>query len=115
MSLGTAIAASRVAKSVTGFGFEDLLGSIGLERRRGHFLENVGLVAVGAVIGAGAAMLLSPYTGRETRQKLSDEATRLGKTALDAVRERKDDAFNSLSQVANGAIAGERSQERAGM
>src|SRR5690349_23599470 len=41
MSLGTAIAASKVAKTVSNIEIEDVLGTLGLSRRRSHFLENL--------------------------------------------------------------------------
>jgi hypothetical protein len=104
MSLGTAIAASKVAKTISGIELEDVLGTVGLSRRRSYFLENLGLVAAGAIIGAGAAMLFAPTSGRETRQRLSSQASRMGQAALDAVREQKEEALKSLSQVANGAV-----------
>ncbi len=105
MSLGTAIAATRVAKSVAGIEVEDLLGTLGLARRRNYFLENLGLVAAGAVIGAGAAILFAPNSGSETRRRLGTEASKLGSAAMDAVREQKDEALRSLQQVANGAVS----------
>jgi YtxH-like protein len=105
MSLGTAIAASKIAKTVSGIGLEDVLGSVGLSRRRNHFLENLGLVAAGAIVGAGAAILLAPASGRETRRRLGTEASKLGDAAVDAMREHKDEALRSLSQVANGAVS----------
>jgi len=105
ISLGTAIAASKIAKSVTGIELEDVLGSVGLSRRRSHFLENLGLVAAGAVVGAGAAILLAPSSGRETRRLIGDQASRLSQAAMDAVKEQKDEALKSLSQVANGAVS----------
>lgn len=105
MSVGTAIAASKIARSVSGIELEDVLGTVGLSRRRSHFLENLGLVAVGAVVGAGAAMLLAPSTGRETRRMIGDQASKLGQAARDAVREQKEEALKSLSQVANGAVS----------
>jgi len=104
MSLGTAIAASKVAKTVSGIGIEDVLGTMGLARRRSHALENLGLIAVGAIVGAGAALLLAPASGRQTRQRLGQEASKLGHAAADALREQKDEAFRTLSQVANGAV-----------
>ena len=104
MSLGTAIAASRIAKTVSGFGLDDVLGGVGLARRRSHALENLGLVAVGALIGAGTALLLAPASGRQTRQRIGQEASKLGSAAADALREQKDEAFRALSQVANGAV-----------
>lgn len=102
MSLGTAVAASKIARSVTGIELEDLLGGIGLSRRRSHFLENLGLVAAGAVVGAGAAILFAPGSGRDTRRLIGDEASRLGQAAIDAVKEQKEEALKSLHQVANG-------------
>jgi len=102
MSVGTAIAASKIARSVSGIELEDVLGTVGLSRRRSHFLENLGLVAAGAIVGAGAAILFAPSSGRETRRLLSDEASRLGHAAMDAVKEQKEEAMKSLSQVANG-------------
>ncbi|HXK16580.1 MAG TPA: YtxH domain-containing protein, partial [Polyangiaceae bacterium] len=105
MSVGTAIAASKIAKAVSNIELQDVLGTVGLSRRRSHFLENLGLVAAGAIVGAGAAMLFAPSSGRETRRRLSEGASKLGQAALDAAREQKDEALRSLSQVANGAIA----------
>lgn len=105
MSLGTAIAASKFARSITGIELNDVLGTVGLSRRRSYALENIGLVAVGAVIGAGAAILFAPSSGRETRQRLGEGASKLGSAAADAVREHKDEAFRTLSQVANGAMS----------
>ena len=102
MSLGTAIAASKIAKSVSGIELEDLLGTVGLSRRRSHFLENLGLVAAGAVVGAGAAILFAPSSGADTRRMIGDEASRLRQAAMDAVKEQKEEALKSLSQVANG-------------
>ena len=105
MSLGAAIAASKVAKTVSSIELEDVLGTVGLSRRRSYFLENLGLVVTGAVIGAGAAILFAPTSGSETRRRLSTEASKLGSAAMDAVREQKDEALRSLSHVANGAVA----------
>jgi hypothetical protein len=105
MSLGTAIAASKIAKTISGIELDDVLGTVGLSRRRGHFLENLGLVAAGAIVGAGAAMLFAPSSGRETRRRIGEEASRLGSAAMDAVKEQKDEALRSLSQVANGQVS----------
>lgn len=106
MSLGTAIAASKVAKTVSNIEIEDVLGTLGLSRRRSHFLENLGLVAAGALVGAGAAILFAPSSGSETRRRLGTEASKLGSAAMDAVREQKDEALRSLSHVANGVANG---------
>ena len=105
LSLGTAIAASKIAKTVSSIELNDVLGTVGLSRRRNHFLENIGLIAVGAAVGAGAALLLAPSSGRDVRRRLSAEASKLGQAAMDAAREQKDEALRSLSQVANGAVS----------
>jgi YtxH-like protein len=105
MSLGTAIAASKIVKTISNIELEDVLGTVGLSRRRNHFLENFGLVAVGAVVGAGAALLFAPRSGREIRRRLGDEASKLGQAAVEAAREQKDEALRSISQVANGAVS----------
>jgi hypothetical protein len=108
MSLGAAVAASKPPKSESSIELEDVLGTVGLARRRSYFLENLGLVAAGAIIGAGAAILFAPSSGRETRRRLSSEASKLGSAAMDAVREQKDEALRSLSHVANGAVTSAR-------
>lgn len=100
MSVGTAIAASKVAKTFSAIELEDVLGTVGLARRRSHALENVALIGFGALIGAGAAMLFAPVSGRDARQRIGEEATRLGQAAKDAIREHKDDALRSLSGAA---------------
>ena len=105
MSVGTAIAASKIAKTISGIELEDVLGSVGLSRRRSHFLENLGLVAAGAVIGAGAAILFAPSSGSETRKRIGEGATKLGTAAAEAVREQKDEALRSLSNVASGSMS----------
>lgn len=107
VSIGTAIAASKIVRTVSGIELNDVLAPLGLSRRRSHFLENFGLLAAGALVGAGAAMLFAPGSGDETRRRLRDGASKLGHAALDAAREQKDEALRSLSQVANGAITSE--------
>lgn len=105
MSVGTAIAASKFAKTISGIELDDVLGTVGLSRRRSHALENIGLMAVGALLGAGAAILFAPSSGTETRRRLGSEASKFGQAAADAIKEQKDEALRSLSQVANGAVA----------
>jgi hypothetical protein len=108
ISLGTAIAASKLVKSVSSIEMDDVLGTVGLARRRSggsDFLMGLGLVAAGAVVGAGTALLLAPSTGSETRRRLSDQASKLGNAALDAAREHKDEAMRSISEAANGVVS----------
>jgi hypothetical protein len=105
MSLGMAILASKAAKSISNVSFEDVLGKVGLARRQSHALENLGLIALGAALGAGVAILFAPASGRETRQRLGEEATKLTTAATEAIRERKDEALRAITQAANGTMA----------
>lgn len=106
-SLGAAMAARKIANAISGIEVDDVLGRVGLARRRSHFLENLGLMTAGALVGAGAALLLAPESGRETRKRLSSEASRLGNAAAETFREQKEEAMRSFSQVANGAVSSE--------
>ncbi len=49
-------------------------------------------VAVGALIGAGAALLLAPATGFETRTRLAYKARRTGARAADRFEDLSDEA-----------------------
>jgi hypothetical protein len=85
-TLGSVIGAQQAAKAVRGVELNDILGVIGLERRPSVFsraLPALGLVAVSAAIGAGAALLLAPSSGEVLRARLSD--------GLDDVKNRLDD------------------------
>jgi gas vesicle protein len=46
-----------------------------------NFLGALGLLAVGAVIGAAAALLLAPKTGDETRELLREKGAELARQA----------------------------------
>jgi hypothetical protein len=85
-TVGSVIGAQQAAKAVRGVELNDILGVIGLERRPSAFsraLPALGLVAVSAAIGAGAALLLAPSSGEALRARLSD--------GLDDVKNRLDD------------------------
>jgi gas vesicle protein len=61
---------------------------------------------IGAVLGAGIALLLAPATGEETRRRLGETARRLRDNtgeALDNVRER----FRGVSEEARETMASE--------
>lgn len=53
---------------------------------------------LGAIVGAGVALLFAPAAGTDTRRKLGDTAKRLGSAARDKVQEGRDqlqDRFGS--------------------
>lgn len=58
---------------------------------------------VGAVVGAGIALLLAPAKGEDTRHRLGDAAKKLGRDAKHTFG-RAGDAVNSLKEDAKGAI-----------
>ncbi len=87
MSAIAAIATSKLVKTVSDLEVSDVLGAVGLERRRNHALENIGLIALGAIAGAGAALLFAPATGRETRERVTRELNRLGSAAGEVASE----------------------------
>ena len=76
LSLGTAATAHRLARGFQHFGADDVLGLIGLERRRSTMekvLPAVGWFGLGTALGAGAALMLAPTSGRELRARVSDQ------------------------------------------
>ena len=98
MSLGTAIATSKLAKTLAAIDADDVIGRIGFERRRSHVWENVAFFGIGALAGAGAALLLAPASGRETRERLGGEVDRLAGMANDKIREAKEQAPSLISR-----------------
>ena len=95
-TLGSVIGAQQAAKAVRGVEWNDILGVIGLERRPSAFsraLPALGLVAVSAAIGAGAALLLAPSSGQELRARLSDGLDDV-KNKLDDVKGRVNDKMS---------------------
>jgi len=102
-TLGSLIGARQAAKFVRNIGdveLNDILGVVGLERRPSAFsrvLPALGLVAVSAAVGAGAALLLAPSSGEELRARLSD--------GLDDVKHRLQDAKGRANEKINDKIA----------
>ena len=75
-------------QSLQSFSGDDILAALGLEKRRTNIdvlLPSVALFAAGAIVGAAAAVLLTPKTGPALRRELTDGARdlsqRLGTTA----------------------------------
>ena len=115
LSVGSAIAASKLARSISDVEPEDLLSLVGLSRRRSHIAEDVAFLLAGVVVGAGAALLLAPQTGAQTRAQLGKELGKLQESASEAIREAAEgvrEASPSLaarsstpSSIANGSMA----------
>lgn len=70
-------------KKLVGYDIEDILRLIGMRRQRrllALLIPAIGLVALGAVIGAGVGLAFAPSSGRRLRQEMGDR--------LDQLRER---------------------------
>lgn len=60
---------------------------------------------LGAVVGAGVALLLAPASGRDTRRKIGDTARRLGDEANGKLGEIKETVGSRASEIKD-AVAG---------
>ena len=69
-----------------------------IERRSGGF----GLFLLGALLGAGAALLMAPRSGQELRDEITSGVKRLRDSAEDAVR--------GVQSSVTGAVSGVREQ-----
>ena len=99
-TIGSVIGAQQAAKAMREVDLNDILGVIGLERRPSAFsraLPALGLVAVSAAIGAGAALLLAPSSGQELRSRLSD--------GLDDVKNRLDDVKSKMNDKISDKVS----------
>jgi hypothetical protein len=101
MSVGSAIAASKIARSISDVEPEDLLSLVGLSRRRSHVAEDIAFLLAGVVVGAGAALLLAPESGAQTRARIGKELEKLQEGAAEAVRE----AAQGVKEAAPSLIA----------
>ncbi len=87
MSIGGAVATTRLARSMSDLDSNDILGLVGLSRRESHFGQGLLLFTGGAVVGAGVALLLAPASGEETRKRLGERIDKLSDVAGDKLRE----------------------------
>ncbi len=84
-----------------------------VERRSGGFSAFLW----GAILGAGAALLLAPRSGKETRRELREGAERWRKTAESAVRQMQDSvasAVDDLREQVTDRVASARQAVEAG-
>lgn len=94
LALGTTLAASSAANAVRNIHADDVLGLVGLARRHGgveRTLSAIGLVAVGAAVGAGVALIFAPSSGQQLRARLSER--------VDEAKDRVYDAANSVAHT----------------
>lgn len=99
VSLGSTLAATRLAQTLSHLEANDVLRVVGLARRRSYFIENLALVGLGALAGAGAALLFAPASGTETRERVASELGRVKEATVDALRDVKRQAPAMLQQI----------------
>jgi hypothetical protein len=107
IALGTVVGARRAAETIKGLELEDMLGLVGLARKHSPYeraLPTLGLLALGAAVGAGAALIFAPSSGTELRQKLSG---RLGdaKGKLGEARQRLEQRLENAWERERGSRA----------
>ncbi len=85
-----------------------------IERSEGS--SSIGMLLLGLAIGAGAALLLAPASGVETRERLSREARRAGRRMreyTDDLGERVADSVEQTRSTVDERVARARSAVRA--
>jgi hypothetical protein len=92
MLIGTALVQSKLGQTLGAIELDDVLGVVGLARRRSNVLQSLALLGVGAAVGAGVALLLAPASGSETRKRLSQSVQELGEQAVAKLEQAQDAA-----------------------
>ena len=103
VSLGSTLAATRLARSLSHLEADDVLRVVGLSRRRSYALENLALVGLGALAGAAAALLFAPASGPETRERVAHELNKVKDATADVLRDVKRQAPAMLQHVRENA------------
>lgn len=91
LSVGAAIAGTKIVRAVSDLEFDDVLAPIGLSRRRSHAAQDLVLLGTGIVLGGAAALIFAPMSGRETRQRIANKADELGDAAAQKLRDIRDE------------------------
>jgi len=91
LSMGAAIAGTKIIRAVSELGVDDLLAPVGLSRRRSHLAQDIALLTAGAVVGGAVALMFAPASGRETRQRIARKADELSDAAAERLRDLRDE------------------------
>ncbi|MFY7921285.1 MAG: YtxH domain-containing protein, partial [Gemmatimonas sp.] len=65
----------------------------------GWVVTGIGMLLLGLALGAGAALLFAPASGRETRERLSREARRAGRRVKDLTEELGDTVADQVERA----------------
>jgi gas vesicle protein len=115
MALDAVVGAMQILKLARAIDADDVLGLVGLMRRRSHPLSSLLMLGGGIAIGAGIGMLLAPVSGREARAFLLRGLGGMGGKMTDQVDEIQGRATEVVGQVQEraGQVV-EQVQEKAG-
>jgi hypothetical protein len=91
LSIGAAVAGTKIVRAVSDLEMDDVLAPIGLSRRRSHIVQDIALLGAGMVVGGAVALIFAPMSGTETRQRLARKADELGDAAAEKFREIRDE------------------------
>lgn len=104
--IGSALVSSKLGRRVSAIELDDVLGVMGLARRRSYLGQSLALLGLGAAVGAGVALLLAPASGRETRKLLGQTIEKLGEGAVAKLEEIQGDAASPDHRSNHRAVAG---------
>jgi hypothetical protein len=92
LSIGAAIASTKIIRAVSDIELDDVLAPVGLSRRRSHIGTDLAMLGAGILVGGAAALIFAPMSGQETRRRLSEKADELGDAAAQKLRELRENA-----------------------
>lgn len=98
-------AVGKAAHVVAGWGLDETLGWVGLSRRRSRALPLAGCIALGALLGAGTALLLATEKGHNTRQRVWLQFERAKAATARLVRESPATKEHAVDPADNGVPA----------
>ncbi|WP_437605352.1 YtxH domain-containing protein [Sorangium sp. So ce834] len=110
-------AVAGIAATVGALGFDDVLGWVGLARKRSP-LTTLAFFGAGIAVGAGVAMLLSPTSGEALRRDILNRLDGLKRQATRGVEqaERKvQDKVGGAVDAVKGAVSSETGNSHYGM
>jgi hypothetical protein len=90
LSIGAAIASTKLASVISDFELNDALRPLGLARRRLYWPQSLAYLGAGIVVGGVTALLLAPSSGQVARRRLVEKAENLGTAASRMVSELGD-------------------------
>lgn len=105
MSIGASLASRKIAQALSEMGeldFNELLDRVGLKRRPTTGLGGLAYFGLGALAGAGAALLFAPSSGRELRATAREQLDRLASAANERMQEAGAKGSAILSRASEG-------------